>query len=341
LKNLKLSLISSHFCYQISKRAENILPSSVYFVFYYMNERIKGYFFGILAAITYGTNPLGALFLYQDGFNPPSVIFYRFLFAVLILFIILKCMKVSLRINKIELKILTSLGILFAVSALTLYTSFKYMDSGIASTILFSYPIMVAVIMSLCFKEKTSFITIISIVLSLLGILLLYQGDGEAKLSLLGVVLVLLSSLTYAIYIVIVNRSKITMTPFKMTFYIMSTATIITLLYSFISPQNHIMMIPSIESLGWCIMLACVPTIIAMTFLNLAVFYIGSTPAAIMGALEPVTAVLISITVFNGVFTLRLAIGILMILSAVLLIVASKSLLKRKSLTKQNKQLNK
>lgn len=293
-----------------------------------MNEKVKGYFFGILAAVAYGTNPLGALFLYQEGFNPPSVIFYRFLLAVMILFVILKCMKVSLRVNKTEFKILSSLGVLFAASALTLYTSFKYMDSGIASTILFSYPIMVAVIMALFFKEKTSLLTIISIALSLCGILLLYQGDGEVRLSLLGVVLVLLSSLTYAVYIVIVNRSKITMTPFKMTFYIMSVAAIMTLLYSFSSPQNHIMMIPSWQAFGWLVMLACVPTIIAMTFLNLAVFYIGSTPAAIMGALEPVTAVLISITIFNGVFTLRLAIGILLILSAVLLIVVGKSLVK-------------
>jgi drug/metabolite transporter (DMT)-like permease len=293
-----------------------------------MNEKVKGYFFGILAAVAYGTNPLGALFLYQEGFNPPSVIFYRFLLAVMILFVILKCMKVSLRINKTEFKVLSSLGVLFAASALTLYTSFKYMDSGIASTILFSYPIMVAVIMALFFKEKTSLLTIISIALSLCGILFLYQGDGEVRLSLLGVVLVLLSSLTYAVYIVIVNRSKITMTPFKMTFYIMSVAAIMTLLYSFLSPQNHLIMIPSWQSFGWCVMLACVPTIIAMTFLNLAVFYIGSTPAAIMGALEPVTAVLISITVFNGVFTLRLAIGILLILSAVLLIVGGKKIIK-------------
>lgn len=293
-----------------------------------MNNKVKGYFFGIIAAIAYGTNPLGALFLYQDGFNPTSVIFYRFIFAVIILSIILKINKVPFRIDHFEFKVLSSLGIIFSASALTLYTSFKYMDSGIASTILFAYPIMVAIIMALFFKEKTSLTTILSIVLSVSGIGMLYKGDGDVKLSTLGVILVLLSSLTYAVYIVIVNRSKISMTPFKMTFYIMLFAAITTFIYSLLMPQNQIISIPSWSSLGWCVMLACIPTIIAMTFLNIGIFYVGSTPTAIMGALEPVTAVIISLTIFDGFFTLRLAMGILLILIAVLLIVVGKKIVK-------------
>lgn len=291
-----------------------------------INNKLKGYIAGIIAAVAYGTNPLGALFLYKEGFNPASVIFYRFVFAVIILFIILKSQKVALRINKFETKVLISLGVLFAASALSLYSSFNYMDSGIASTILFAYPVMVAVIMALCFKEKTSWLTVLSIALSVLGIGLLYQGDGEVSLSALGVALVLISSLTYAIYIVIVNRSRISMTPFKMTFYIMMFAAVTVFLYSLSSTANHLIMIPSWSSLGWILFAACVPTIIAMTLLNIGIFYAGSTPTAIMGALEPVTAVIISITVFDGVFTLRLASGIFLILIAVLLIVVGKSL---------------
>ena len=291
-----------------------------------MNDKLKGYTAGIIAAVAYGTNPLGALFLYKEGFNPASVIFYRFVFAVMILFVILKLQKVPLRINNFEMKVLSALGVLFAASALSLYSSFNYMDSGIASTILFAYPVMVAVIMALFFKEKISWITIASIALSVVGIGLLYQGDGEMKLSGLGVLLVLLSSLTYAVYIVVVNISRISMTPFKMTFYIMSFAAITVLLYSFLSPANHLMLIPSWTSLGWLLFAACVPTIIAMTLLNIGIFYAGSTSTAIMGALEPVTAVVISMTIFDGIFTVRLAIGILLVLSAVLLIVAGKTL---------------
>ncbi|MBQ7984532.1 MAG: DMT family transporter [Bacteroidales bacterium] len=295
-----------------------------------MNDKLKGYLSAIIAAVAYGTNPLGALFLYKEGLNPASVIFYRFVAAVAILVIILKAKRVALKINSFELKVLGSLGIIFAASALTLYTSFNYMDSGIASTILFAYPVMVAVIMALFFKEKAPFTTVIAIVLSIAGIVLLYQGDGNAKLSLTGVMLVLASSLTYAVYIVIVNRAKLTLTPFKMTFYIMIFAAFTVFLYSFSSQANHLIMVPSWQALGWIVMLACVPTVIAMTFLNIGIFYAGSTPTAIMGALEPVTAVIISVAIFDGMFTLRLLSGILLILGAVLLIIAGDKILKKR-----------
>ena len=288
-----------------------------------MNEqsKIKGYIAGIVAAIAYGTNPLGALFLYQEGFNPPSVIFYRFTFAVIILAVILLVQKVPFKITKYEFKVLLSLGMLFAASALSLYTSFKHLDSGVASTILFAYPVMVAVIMAVFFKEKASMMMILSIILSIIGILLLYQGDGEAKMSLWGVILVLISSLTYAVYIVVVNRTQISMPPFKMTFYIMAFAAVVIALYSFCVPGSRIMAIPSWTALGWICMVAIVPTIIAMTMLNIGILHAGSTPTAILGALEPVTAVCISVLVFDGLFTVRLVCGIALILAAVLLII--------------------
>ena len=287
-------------------------------------SKIKGYIAGIIAAIAYGTNPLGALFLYQEGFNPPSVIFYRFTFAVIILAIILLVQKVPFKITKYEFKVLLSLGVLFAASALSLYTSFKHLDSGVASTILFAYPVMVAVIMAVFFKERASMMMIMSIILSVIGILLLYQGDGEAKMSLWGVILVLISSLTYAVYIVVVNRTQISMPPFKMTFYIMAFAAVVIAIYSFCVPGSRIMAIPSWTALGWICMVAIVPTIIAMTMLNIGILHAGSTPTAILGALEPVTAVCISVLVFNGIFTARLVFGIALILAAVLLIVVRR-----------------
>ena len=287
-------------------------------------SKLKGYLAGIIAAVAYGTNPLGALFLYQEGFNPPSVIFYRFTFAVIILAIILLVQKVPFKITKFECKVLLSLGVLFAASALSLYTSFKHLDSGVASTILFAYPVMVAVIMAVFFKERASMIMILSIVLSIIGILLLYQGDGDAKMSLWGVILVLISSLTYAVYIVVVNRTQISMPPFKMTFYIMAFAAVVIALYSFCVPGSRIMAIPSWTALGWICMVAIVPTIIAMTMLNIGILHAGSTPTAILGALEPVTAVCISVLVFDGLFTARLVLGIALILAAVLLIVVKR-----------------
>ena len=151
-----------------------------------MNLKVKGTILGIVSAVSYGTNPLGALFLYQEGLNSNSVLFYRFSLAAVVLACILFIQKQSFRLSRKEVKTLCLLGILFAVSSLTFYTSFHHMDAGIASTLLFVYPIMVAVIMSLFFKERISPVTMFSIILALSGIALLFPGRNRSRIKWFG-----------------------------------------------------------------------------------------------------------------------------------------------------------
>ena len=102
-----------------------------------MTVKTKGYICGIVAAVSYGTNPLGALFLYEAGVNTDSVLFYRYAIAALVLCVFLALKGESFRVSAKELCVLAVLGALFAVSSLTLFASFLYMDAGIASTRLF------------------------------------------------------------------------------------------------------------------------------------------------------------------------------------------------------------
>lgn len=290
-----------------------------------MNTKFKGIIYGIVAAISYGTNPLGALSLYEEGINANSVLFYRFCLAAIILGGILLVQKKSLSVTKKELAILAGLGILFGISSLTLFTSFHYMDAGIASTLLFVYPVMVAVIMAVFFKEKISVVTAASIALALAGIGLLYQNDGGTTLSTTGVILVMMSSLTYAIYIIVVNKSSLLMSSVKLTFYVLLFCMLTIAAHSLTNQNNHLQLLTTPSMWMWAVMLALVPTIISLIMMVKAVHIIGSTPTAIMGALEPLTAVIIGVTVFGELFTARLAAGIIMILIAVLLIIAGKS----------------
>ena len=285
----------------------------------------KGIICGILAAVCYGTNPFGALPLYEEGVNTASVLFYRFFMAVLMLAIMLIVQRKSFGVSKGELKVLGSLGMLFAASSITYYQSFHFMDAGIASTILFVYPVMVAVIMASFFKEKVTASTITSIILALVGIGLLYRGDAGISLSTIGVLLVMVSSLTYAVYIVIVNQSSIRMSSLKLTFYVLLICMLCLLAYSFTSPDLHLMLPPSSRAWFFACWLGLVPTVLSLVFMTIAVHEVGATPTAIMGALEPLTAVAIGVMVFDESLTLRLAVGIVLILSSVLLIVMGKS----------------
>ncbi len=280
----------------------------------------------ILSAVCYGTNPFGALPLYEEGVNTATVLAHRFGLAVIMLAVVMLAKRENFKVNRQEFKVLFSLGILFAASSITYYQSFHFMDAGIASTILFVYPVMVAVIMALFFKERVTAMTVVAIVMSLVGIGLLYKGETGASLSAMGIVLCVLSSLAYAVYIIVVNQSSIKMSSFKVTFYAMLVCEITLILYSFTSPELYLHVLPSARAWSFAVWLSIVPTILSLVFMTVAVHHVGATPTAILGALEPLTAVAIGVVVFGELLTPRLIVGILFILFAVMLVVLGKDL---------------
>ena len=288
------------------------------------NRKLVGSLCGILAAVCYGTNPLGALNLYAEGMKTGSVLFYRFGLAWVIIAGVMLVRRENVKVSRKEFGVLTALGVLFTLSSLTLYESFNLMAAGVASTILFTYPVMTAVIMALFFKERITWQTVAALALSVAGVALLYwTGGTTATLPLWGVILVLISALTYALYIVVVDRSDIHLSSFKINFYVLFYCALGMVIYTFLSGQT-LMLPPSGRAwffVGW---LAVVPAIMALSLMVYSAKYIGSTATAIIGALEPLTAVMIGILVFGERFTLTLAIGIVLILAAVGIIVVRK-----------------
>lgn len=289
-----------------------------------MSLTTKGYILGIIAAATYGMNPLFALPLYADGMDTNSVLFFRYLFAIFILGIMTKTRGHSIKISRNEILPLFAMGILVALSSFALFESYNYMAAGIASTILFVYPIMVALIMCIFFKERLTINTIICIIMALLGIAMLYKSENGDTLSTTGIVFVMVSALSYAIYIVGADRDRLKKIPtVKLTFYV-----IVFGLTLFIATTKGCTQIatPTRWYLWFNLFaLALFPTAVSFLCTTLAVQYIGSTPTAILGALEPVVAVIFGVTLFSEPFTQRIAGGILLILIAVTLVIAGSS----------------
>ena len=153
------------------------------------NKKVKGYAYGVIASVSYGLNPLFALPLYASVIRVDSVLFYRYVFALLFLAVMMKMSGQSFALKRSEILPVAVMGLLFSFSSLFLFQSFNYMDAGIASTILFMYPVLVAVIMAVFFKEKLSVVKIASIATAFVGISMLYKGEGGATLSMTGVCL--------------------------------------------------------------------------------------------------------------------------------------------------------
>ena len=286
-----------------------------------MNAKAKGYILGSIAAASYGMNPLFALPLYKAGMDPYSVVFFRYLFAIPLLGIMIKARGRSFKIQRKETFPLIIMGLLVALSSLTLFLSYNYMAAGIASTLLFVYPIMVALIMAMVFKEKLALQTIVCMLLALGGIGLLYKSEDGSTLSLIGTLLVFASSLSYAIYIVGINQTSLkNVATLKVTFYVLLfglSLFVARLLYSGVlnTPDQWYL---------WAnlLALAVFPTAISFLCTTGAIQYIGSTPTAILGALEPVTAIFFGIAVFGESLTVRESFGLVMIIVAVTFVIA-------------------
>ena len=289
-----------------------------------MNLKAKGYLLGVVAAATYGMNPLFALPLYDAGMDPDSVLFFRYLFAIPVLGVMIKLRGRDFKLKRKEILPLIVMGLLVALSSLTLFQSYNYMAAGIASTLLFVYPIMVALIMSFLFKEKLTLQTIFCIVLALGGIAMLYKGEDGATLSLTGVILVIISALSYAIYIVGANRPLLKeIATLKMTFYVLLFGFFLFFFRVECGSGLHVVNVWYLW--GNLIALAVFPTAISFLCTTQAIQYIGSTPTAILGALEPLTAVFFGVTVFGEPLTVRVGVGIVMIIFAVTIIVAGSN----------------
>lgn len=294
-----------------------------------MNNKVKGYLLGAVAAASYGTNPLFALPLYAKGFSPDSVLFFRYLFALPILAFMLKWRGHSFRISRTDLVPLVILGLIFALSSLSLFQSYNYMDAGIASTILFVYPIMVAVIMAMFFHEKLTIQTMLCLLMAIGGIGLLYQNEDGATLSFVGTMIVFLSSLSYAIYIVAINQTRLhDMITLKVTFYVVLFGWFLFAGRTLISGELQVPQSNDWWLWGNLIALAVMPTAISLLCTTGAIQYIGSTPTAILGALEPVTAVFFGITVFGEQLTMRSTLGLILIIVAVTIVVAGGGITK-------------
>ncbi len=295
------------------------------------NNKTKGFILGAIAAASYGMNPLFTLPLYSAGMSVDTVLFYRYSLAVIVLGILMKFQKQSFAIKKVDVLPLCIMGLLFAFSSLFLFMSYNYMDAGIASTILFVYPVLVAIIMAVVFKEKVSPITMFSIALAFVGISMLCKSPGGQTLSLVGITFVFLSSLSYAIYIVGVNRSSLKDMPIaKLTFYVLVfglSVYVVRLKFC-----TELQLIPTPMLWVNAVSLAVFPTVISLVTMTKAIHYIGSTPTAILGALEPVTALFFGVLVFGEQLTPRIILGILMVITAVTLIIGGKSLLKKRKI---------
>ena len=289
-------------------------------------DKVVGYAAGITTGVTYGLNPLFAMPLMKSGASVESILFFRYSFSVIMLGVWLVLTRESFRISFKQFIRLLILGLLFTTSSLTLFESYKFIPSGLATTIVFLYPVFVAVIM-VFMRVYPTWQVWLSIMLTFVGVMILSKSDSTHIIQTKGIVLAMASALAYAMFIVIINRSmairKVSNT--KLTFYALMVGMVVFFTKSVISGgfDSMLRVFEIRGSVVNLLLLAILPTIVSTATLALSTRKIGATKASVLGVFEPVTAILVGALAFSEEITLNIIIGIILSMAAVVFMIVS------------------
>ena len=290
-------------------------------------RRIKhnGVFYASVSSASFGFSPLFSIALLSAGLSNFDVLSYRWSVAAIVLMIYAFCKKKSLRLNSFDeaWKVIL-LSALRSITAITLLIGYANISSGIASTINFMYPVIVTICMMLFFGEKRSLVDIIAICGAFVGVYLLASGDSivvEGGNTRLGLICSLISAFSFAAYYIAMKQVKadkievVKFTTWMMmltAFYFIVCAVIFDEKHTFVTDAKSWL---NILGLGlWATMVSNITGV-------KAVRRIGPTQTSILGALQPVTAVILGVLFLGEHLYLRSCIGITLILIAVLIVV--------------------
>ena len=281
-------------------------------------KAIIGYHAGVITGITYGLNPLFAVPLMNKGVAIESILFFRYAFAVVLLGAFLILTKQSLKITAKQVGVLLVLGLLYTSSSLFLFEAYNYIASGLATTLIFLYPVLVAIIM-VFLRVVPSWPVWLAIAATFGGVVIMTQGSGGETINPIGVLLSLGSALVYALFIVIINRSKAIadISNSLLTFYALTVGAIVFL--GKIALSNTAITAGIEGGAAWLnlIGLALLPTIVSTASLAIATRNIGATKASVLGVFEPITAILVGTVMFSEPLTTNIMLGICIAIMAV------------------------
>lgn len=284
-------------------------------------QRLSGVVYAILSSATFGLIPLFTVPLLARGVDSSTILCYRFLLASVVVAVVMLLTKRSFRLQRGQLWVVLLLSLLYAFTAILLIQSYGYIPSGVATTIHFLYPLAVTLTMAWFFKTKTTVVTYVAVVISLVGVALLVWGSHSEGDFSRGVLLSLLSVVTYAAYIVGVMRSRAShIDSIVLTFYVLLFGAVLFFVYALAT--SGIGVIGRYSDWRDLAMLAIVSTVLSDYFLILAIKRIGSTMTSILGSMEPLTAVVVGVVYFGERFDTASVVGLLLIIIAVVLVIA-------------------
>ena len=281
-------------------------------------KALIGYPAGVVTGVTYGLNPLFAIPLMAMGAALSSILFFRYAIAVTLLGLYLAVTGHSFRVTWRQGLVLLVLGLLYTASSLTLFSAYKYVPSGLATTLVFLSPVIVALIMAALGKVP-SWPVWLAIAVSFVGVMIMTGVGSDTVFNPTGIALAIASAFVYSLFIIIINRSKVIagISNSVLTFYTLVVGSIVFMAWGV---RSHVPLTGGLE--GWSawlnlVGLAILPTIVSTATLAVATRNIGATKASVLGVFEPITAIVVGSMLLGEPLTLSGVAGITLSIVAV------------------------
>ncbi|MBE6230750.1 MAG: DMT family transporter [Bacteroidales bacterium] len=287
--------------------------------------RVNGIFYAIISSASFGFSPLFSLSLIAAGLSNFDVLSYRWGTAGLVLMIYAFCKRKTLKFSSFdEVWKVILLSALRSITSVTLLIGYANISSGIASTINFMYPVVVALCMMLFFGDRKSPIDIGAIGVSIFGVYLLASGDSliiEGGNTSLGLICSIISALSFAAYYILMKQIKADkIEVVKFTTWMMILSAIYFIICAFIF-DGKLTLVTDGQNWLYILGLGLWSTMVSNFTGVKAVRRIGPTMTSILGALQPLTAVVLGVLFLQEHLYLKSIIGITLILIAVTIVV--------------------
>lgn len=284
-----------------------------------MNSKKVGAISAIASAILFGTMPLATKIAFAYGANSYMVSVGRFFWGSVSLWLLIQMTpERKIILEKQKMIAILKMSLFYAATPVFLYLSYNYIGTGMATTLHFTYPITVMLLLFFCYKEKINRKQIICLILCILGIAMLYVSDG--KTSTMGMSFALLSGIVYSVYIVLLRKSHLETVPLMtLSFWVSAMATVEVLVFTLI--MGKFQMIWNLHIVGAEIYLGLFATAIAFVLFQKGTFICGAIQTSLLSTFEPVTGVLIGMIIYGEVLTARKGFGIVAIICSAIILV--------------------
>lgn len=286
------------------------------------HRTLKGCCFAVTSAVIFGCMPLMAKNIYADGVNSFTLVFLRSLFSLAPLAILAYREKKTL---KIPLSLIPSVGIIgllgCSITPILLFTSYRFIPSGLATVFHFAYPTIVVLAEILFLGKKLRLSSVVSVLFCTVGISLFYAP--QQAFNFMGSALALLSAMTFAGYVILLPRlDSSRLSGFLLCFYMTLVSAIVT--FCICIATNNLALPQSLSGWGLCLLFSILVTTVAVVLFQRSVFLLGGEGASILSTLEPITSVVIGVVIFHEPFGIRVFLGtILVILASIITVIFS------------------